>query len=110
MKPLIAVALLSFATAGLAQSGHDSHHSMDAPANKAQAAQAHRASGVVKSVNAEKGVLTIQHGPVESLKWPGMTMGFKAKDASVLASAKPGQKVEFEFVQRGKDYVIISLR
>ena len=111
MKSLIAVALLSFATTGLAQSGHDSHHTTDAPANNAQpAAQGHRASGVVKSVNAEKGIVTIQHGPVESLKWPAMTMGFKAKDEKVLKSVKPGQKVEIEFVQQGNQYVIVSLR
>ena len=90
----------------LAQSGHDSHHSMEQPAQP----QAHKAAGVVKSVNAEKGVVTIAHGPVESLKWPGMTMGFKAKDQNVQQGLKPGQKVSFEFVQQGKDYVITSLR
>lgn len=110
MKLLIAAVLLSFAGAGLAQQGHGSHR-MDEPAKKTQAAeQTHRAAGVVKSVNADKGTVTIAHEPVESLKWPAMTMAFKPKDRTLLGNLKPGQKVEFNFVKQGHDYVIIATR
>ena len=73
-------------------------------------AQSHQASGVVKSVDAGKGTVMLEHGPVASLKWPAMTMGFKAKDRKTLESLKPGQKIEFEFVQQGKDYVITKVK
>ena len=71
---------------------------------------AHHASGVVKSVNADKGTVNIQHGPVASLNWPAMTMAFKAKDKNLLQALKPGQKLDFEFVQQGKDYVLTKAK
>ncbi|MEQ1511502.1 MAG: copper-binding protein [Lysobacteraceae bacterium] len=66
------------------------------------------ASGTVKSVDASAGKITISHGPVESLKWPAMTMGFKATPAQV-ASVQVGQKVEFEFESRGMDGTITQI-
>jgi Cu/Ag efflux protein CusF len=111
MKAVLAALLAGSGTVALAQSGHDPHqHRMEPSAKQQAKQQAHKAAGVVKSVNAEKGTVTIDHEPVESLKWPRMTMGFKAQDRKLLAGLKPGQKVSFEFVQRGKDYVIVSLR
>ncbi len=76
----------------------------------AQTEPAARATGVVKSVNAEKGTVTIAHGPVESLKWPAMTMSFKAKDRQMLDTLKPGQKIDFEFVQEGKAYIVTRVK
>lgn len=109
MKALIAAVLLSFATAGLAQSGHGSHQKMDeAPATKAQ--QSHSAKGVIKAVSTEKGSVTVAHEPVGSLGWPAMTMGFKPRDKKLLQTLKPGQSIEFEFVQQGKDYVITRVK
>lgn len=107
MKIVAAAALAAFAGLPLAQSAHDSHHQAQAPAKKDKAAaQTHNAVGVVKSVNAEKGTVTIAHEPVASLNWPGMTMGFKPQDTKLLERLKPGQKIQFRFVQQGKDYVI----
>lgn len=103
MKILLAAVLAAFAASPAAQ--HD--HKM-APPSKTEgaAAQTHTAVGVVKSVDAAKGTVTIAHEPVESLRWPRMTMAFKPQDKKQLEQLKPGQKVEFQFVQRGKDYVI----
>ena len=70
----------------------------------------HRASGVVKSVNIEKGTVSIAHGPVQTLKWPPMTMSFNAQDRKLLENLKPGAKVEFEFVRQGSRYVITSIK
>ena len=77
---------------------------------QAESPQAHRASGVVKSVNAEKGTVNIAHGPVDSLKWPPMTMSFNAQDRKLLENLRPGAKVEFEFTQQGSRYVITSIK
>jgi Cu(I)/Ag(I) efflux system periplasmic protein CusF len=68
------------------------------------------ASGVVKKVDAASGKATIAHGPVPSLKWPAMTMGFVVKDKKLLDKLKVDRKVDFEFVQQGKDYVITSVK
>ena len=75
---------------------------------KDASAAAHRATGVVKSVDLAKGTVSIAHGPVATLRWPAMTMAFAAEDAKLLQNLKPGAKVEFEFVQHGSRYVITS--
>jgi Cu(I)/Ag(I) efflux system membrane fusion protein len=38
----------------------------------------HQAEGTVDSVDAKAGTISLSHGPVPSLKWPAMTMEFKA--------------------------------
>lgn len=70
----------------------------------------HRTSGVVKSVNAEKGTVSIAHAPVPELKWPAMTMSFAAGDRKILEKLQPGAKVEFEFAQQGSRYVITAIK
>lgn len=82
---------------------------MDKGAKKSQA-DAHHAAGTVKSVDADKGTVTVQHGPVASMNWPAMSMTFKAKDKKSLQGIKPGQKIEFDFVQQGKDYIITKVQ
>ena len=72
--------------------------------------QAHKASGTVTKVDPEKSRVTVAHGPVQSLSWPAMTMAFKLKDKAMLQKLKKDQKVDFEFVQQGKDYVITDIR
>ena len=120
MKHIITAVLMLFAGAAMAQSGmkgmdmKDMDHKgmdmkMEKGAKKSQATS-HHASGVVKSVNADKGTVTIDHGPVSTMNWPAMSMAFKAKDKKALESLKPGQKIEFDFVQQGKEYVITKLK
>lgn len=60
----------------------------------------HKAQGTVDHVEAQTLTATISHAPVASLKWPAMTMDFKASNAAVLAMLKPGTRVDFEFVER----------
>ena len=108
MKLFLATVMIAFAGAALAQSGHD--HKMEDKQTKKAAAQTHTVNGTVKSVNAEKGTVTIDHDPVPSMKWPRMTMAFKPKDKKLLQTLKPGQKIDFDFEQRGKDYVITRIR
>jgi Cu(I)/Ag(I) efflux system protein CusF len=78
------------------------------PAAGAQAA--HKATGVVKKVDAKTGAVTLAHDPVKSLNWPAMTMGFTVKDKALLDKLAVDKKVEFEFVQQGKDNVITSVK
>jgi RND family efflux transporter MFP subunit len=70
----------------------------------------HQASGSVDAVDPKAGTLTLNHGPVASLKWPAMTMEFKVANAGLLKGLKPGQAVNFEFVERQPgDYVVTSI-
>jgi Cu(I)/Ag(I) efflux system protein CusF len=59
----------------------------------------HTASGVVKKVEPGMGRITLHHDPIAALGWPSMTMPFNVKDRKILASVKPEQKVQFDFVQ-----------
>jgi Cu(I)/Ag(I) efflux system membrane fusion protein len=59
----------------------------------------HAAEGRVESVDADS--ITISHGPVASLNWPGMTMGFGKSSPNAFADVKPGDRVRFEFRQGG---------
>ncbi len=71
----------------------------------------HRAEGKVESVDAKAGTASISHGPVESLKWPGMTMEFKAANPALMDALKPGASIDFEFVERGQgEWVITSVK
>lgn len=66
-----------------------------AMAGMSHATIAGEGAGEVKSVDAAKRSVTIAHGPIASLQWPGMTMPFAvAKDVD-LSLAKPGAKVTF---------------
>lgn len=77
-------------------------------AGDAQAATMAMATGTVESVDAGAGKITIAHGPVEALKWPAMTMAFKASPEQVT-SVKAGQQVEFEFESKGMDNTITRI-
>lgn len=75
----------------------------------AQAAQRpasarHSAAGRIEEIAGGK--LTISHGPVPTLQWPAMTMGFALADPKLAAGLKVGQPVRFSFTQRGAEHVI----
>ena len=84
--------------------------SKDKKADKKSEGKAHKGAGTVKKVDSAGGKVTLAHGPVQSLKWPAMTMIFIVKDKALLGKLSLDKKVEFEFVQQGSDYVITSVR
>ncbi len=64
-------------------------------------------AGVIEGVNAKAGTLTLHHGPIAALKWPAMTMTFKASP-DVLKAAKKGQKVKFTLQPEGNQIMAIQ--
>jgi Cu(I)/Ag(I) efflux system protein CusF len=78
-------------------------------AGEDKAGAIHKTTGVVKSINKEKGTVTFAHEPVESLKWPAMTMSFSIKDEALFKKLNTGEKVKFEFEKEGKKYVVTSV-
>jgi Cu(I)/Ag(I) efflux system protein CusF len=77
---------------------------------KKAAAQSHKGTGKVTKVDPATNSVTIAHEPVSTMNWPAMTMTFKVKDKKMLDKAKSGEKVEFTFVQSGKDYTITDIK
>lgn len=81
------------------------------PAAPAAKIVGHQASGTVDGVDLKEGTVSLNHGPVASLKWPAMTMEFKAANATLLQSLKPGAKVTVEFIERQPgEWVITSVK
>lgn len=106
----LAILVLSGLLAGAAHAqtkGHGGHGGHDAVKKEAQT---HKGVGVVKSLDAQKGTVMLAHEPIASLRWPAMTMRFIAKDRKMLDKLTPGRKVEFEFVQQDKDYILTRLK
>lgn len=97
---LVAVAVALAATPAVAQHAGHEH----APAASAGAI---KATGVVKAVNPKAGTIKIHHGPIAALKWPAMTMDFKAAP-SVVAAAKPGKTVTFTLNAAGNEVIAIN--
>lgn len=57
---------------------------------------AHKGSGKVTEVDAKAGRIELDHGPMPSIKWPAMKMGFMVEDRALLEGLKAGDAVEFE--------------
>ncbi len=96
---------LKAAVGGFGHAGHGGA----APVDKPAAGQVgHRAEGRVEEVDAKAGTVSITHGPVASLQWPGMTMEFKSANAAILQQLKPGAAIAFEFVERGQGEWVIT--
>ena len=70
----------------------------------------HKGVGVVKKVDTAKSAVTLDHEPIKSMNWSAMTMTFAVKDKKLLDKLQTGKKVEFEFVQQGKDNVITDVK
>jgi Cu(I)/Ag(I) efflux system protein CusF len=104
------VAVLTIFAGSAALSADMAGMNMDKPAVPAtQKPQAHRAVGVVKAVDAAKGTITLSHDPVPSIKWPAMTMAFKASKDQITG-VKAGDRVNFEFTAKGMDATVTSIK
>src|SRR5437868_2014090 len=70
---------------------------MTAPSAQPGANATHRAEGKVESI--VKDEIVISHGPIASLQWGPMTMGFKLPEKVLPQGITAGSNVEFEFRQ-----------
>ncbi len=71
--------------------------------------QLHHAKGVVKTIDAANGKITIAHEPVATLKWPAMTMTF-AITKDQLAAIAEGNQVQFDFVMENMQATITHIQ
>lgn len=99
----------ALAQAGAAKDPHAGHN-MNVAADTQAQAKTYKASGVVKKVDAAKGNVTLAHGAVPELKWPAMTMGFAVKDKALFDKLAVDKKIDFEFVEQGKSYVVTAVK
>ncbi|MCC4118161.1 copper-binding protein [Aromatoleum toluclasticum] len=95
---------------GMDMGGEKGMPMKDMPMDGAARGQTHQAIGTVKKVDVARGMVTIAHGPVASLKWPSMTMGFMVKDKALLDKLAVDGQVEFNFVKEGGGYTVTAVR
>ena len=106
MKKLVVVALVA-AFAGFAWRSLPSPEQAQVPG----AAQATvRGSGVVQDVDLQGGMVTIRHGPLPALNMMAMTMSYAVKDRRQIGDLKVDQRVEFQVLQNGGDYLITDIK
>jgi Cu(I)/Ag(I) efflux system membrane fusion protein len=75
-----------------------------------ESAVGHQAQGTLNTINND-GTVSITHGPIASLGWPGMTMDFALANSSLVAGIKPDSAISFELVERKPgEYVITKLQ
>jgi Cu(I)/Ag(I) efflux system membrane fusion protein len=55
----------------------------------------HRGEGKVEAIGKDE--VTLSHGPIPSMQWGEMTMGFKTPAAGLPKEIKTGDRVSFEF-------------
>ncbi len=65
-----------------------------------------KGKGVITSIMAEHGMLTMQHDPIESLGWPEMTMDFNTMKGVSLEGLAVGDAVDFELMEMDERFLI----
>src|SRR5258705_9561910 len=64
--------------------------------------------GTVRSLDRTKGEVTLTHGQISGLNWPGMTMDFQVRESRLFDRLQAGKEVALEFVADSSRYVVIS--
>jgi len=81
---------------------------MSAPAAAQPSGPAtHRGEGKVEKI--AKDEVTISHGPIESMQWGPMTMGFKLPASGLPPGVGVGDPITFEFRQASGGFEITSI-
>jgi Cu/Ag efflux protein CusF len=82
----------------------------DAAAAQKETILSHEGTATVKTIDMDKGVVKLAHGPVASLKWPAMTMNFKFENSALMQGIKVDDAVIFTFIKSNGDYVITHIK
>jgi Cu(I)/Ag(I) efflux system protein CusF len=111
-RVLVAAAAVALASPAVAQSGGD----MKGMSGMSNMQTDHGSmvmadgEGIVQAVDPRAGSVTIQHGPIAALKWPAMTMTFKASNPALLQGVSAGQTVKFQLMQMGGAITLTAIQ
>src|SRR3546814_4293441 len=95
--------MMGMKAAGDMKMGMGMHDSSATPADMGLA------EGIVRKVDQQTGMVTIEHGELKNVGMPPMTMAYKAKDLAMVQQAKEGEKVRFHLENLNGTYVITTL-
>ncbi len=68
------------------------------------------AMGVIKQIKPGQGKVKIEHGAIESMGMPAMTMMFKVNDPSQLEGLEKGSTVDFSVDNSSGGFVITNIK
>ena len=66
--------------------------------------------GEIRKVDKDTKKITIKHGEIKNLEMPGMTMLFQVREAAMLDTVKPGDKVKFRAEKLGGGIVVTEIQ
>lgn len=98
MRLLFAL-ILSINLPAFAQHDHGAH-------KPAAAQSAPLSDGLVKKIDAKAGEIVIQHGQLDSIGMPPMTMAFGVADKAWLGKLKAGDKIKFAAEMKGGNAIV----
>jgi Cu/Ag efflux protein CusF len=98
MRLLLAL-MLSLSLPAFAQHDHAVHQS-------ATVQSAPLTDGQVKKIDAKAGEIVIQHGQLDSIGMPPMTMAFGVADKAWLGKLKVGDKIRFAAEMKGGNAIV----
>ena len=98
MRLLLAL-MLSLSLPAFAQHDHGAHKA-------ATAQSAPLSDGLVKKIDAKAGEIVIQHGQLDSIGMPPMTMAFGVADKAWLGKLKAGDKIRFAADMKGSQPIV----
>jgi Cu(I)/Ag(I) efflux system protein CusF len=101
------ILILAAGALALAGCGQAQNSGRENGAQAQQAAQTYSGTGKVTAVAGNH--VTIDHGPIEGIGWPAMTMAFTAPKGMANGIAA-GDQVAFSFRQDGSAYRLTSLQ
>jgi len=104
--PTLLAVLIGVSGPALAVEAKHDHAAVPATSSTADATVA--ATGTVKSVDAAKGKLVIDHDPIPALNWPRMVMDFQLADKAMAGQVKAGDSVKFEMKEGEKGAYLIT--
>ncbi len=65
------------------------------------------ATGEIRKLMPEMGMVEMVHDPIPDWKWPAMTMSFAMADPDKLSALSPGQRIRFNLTEsEGGDYIL----
>ena len=67
-------------------------------------------SGTVTAIDKSAGTITLKHGPIPGVRWPAMTMEFKANPASLVNQVAVGDTVTFDVKVEGSSDEVTAVR
>ena len=94
---IVPIALLAAACSPpAAEDASKSGDAMNMEASTPDVAGPITSTGTVTQVDAAAGTITINHGPIDAISWPAMTMQFTAENPAILQGIAVGDQVSFE--------------